>query len=465
MLDLSRNRSRRFCSTTCGNRNAVAAYRARQPRSPDSRRSRSGEEPPEDLEEDLRLLGVDPVAGALDRDAAVVREPAVHGGDVVRCTYRRSPPPPTASCPRTARRRRARRSGQPPRTARSRPSTSRLGRQDQPSSAVEVLQEEAAHRAARAPPRPARRRRRGGARGAPRSSAEHRLDVAGELAAPRVVDRRHVDDAEPLDQFGVAQREHHRGLAAHRVPDQCDRVVGREQLGDPVGDVDVVEVVGPLATGRGGACRRASTRWSAARSLPMRGPVLALAEQSVAEGDQRSLLASTVWSGDVFSTSAHSRRRQVAVAQHDRQLVAVVRRRSTGSRPRGTRRAPPGRRSRRRRRRTRVAPALLGDREVEADPGAVVAREVLLPGGEAGAVGAAHQQPRVGERVAALEQAVAAGEGVEVVELDGVEPVVGAARRSSGRRSAASSRALGAACVRRAATRPRPRRSRPAVAS
>ena len=30
VLDLSRNRSRRFCSNTCGNRAAVAAYRARQ---------------------------------------------------------------------------------------------------------------------------------------------------------------------------------------------------------------------------------------------------------------------------------------------------------------------------------------------------------------------------------------------------------------------------------------------------
>jgi predicted RNA-binding Zn ribbon-like protein len=30
VLDLSRNRSRRFCSTTCTNRAAVAAYRARQ---------------------------------------------------------------------------------------------------------------------------------------------------------------------------------------------------------------------------------------------------------------------------------------------------------------------------------------------------------------------------------------------------------------------------------------------------
>ncbi|MDQ6688535.1 MAG: CGNR zinc finger domain-containing protein [Actinomycetota bacterium] len=29
-LDLSRNRSRRFCSTVCGNRNAVAAYRSRR---------------------------------------------------------------------------------------------------------------------------------------------------------------------------------------------------------------------------------------------------------------------------------------------------------------------------------------------------------------------------------------------------------------------------------------------------
>ena len=30
VLDLSRNRSKRFCSIACGNRNAVAAYRARQ---------------------------------------------------------------------------------------------------------------------------------------------------------------------------------------------------------------------------------------------------------------------------------------------------------------------------------------------------------------------------------------------------------------------------------------------------
>ena len=48
VLDLSRNRSRRYCSTACGNRNAVAAYRAR--RRPESavtrtnRRSTSSED-------------------------------------------------------------------------------------------------------------------------------------------------------------------------------------------------------------------------------------------------------------------------------------------------------------------------------------------------------------------------------------------------------------------------------------
>lgn len=30
VVDLSRNRSKRFCSTTCGNRNAVSAFRSRQ---------------------------------------------------------------------------------------------------------------------------------------------------------------------------------------------------------------------------------------------------------------------------------------------------------------------------------------------------------------------------------------------------------------------------------------------------
>lgn len=43
VLDLSRNRSRRFCSTRCSNRNAAAAYRARE-------RSASAQTPPPILE-------------------------------------------------------------------------------------------------------------------------------------------------------------------------------------------------------------------------------------------------------------------------------------------------------------------------------------------------------------------------------------------------------------------------------
>ena len=35
VVDLSRNRSRRYCSAACGNRNAVAAYRARRGAAPD----------------------------------------------------------------------------------------------------------------------------------------------------------------------------------------------------------------------------------------------------------------------------------------------------------------------------------------------------------------------------------------------------------------------------------------------
>ena len=42
VLDLSRNRSRRFCSTTCANRNAVAAYRARGRGAPPVSRRRRG---------------------------------------------------------------------------------------------------------------------------------------------------------------------------------------------------------------------------------------------------------------------------------------------------------------------------------------------------------------------------------------------------------------------------------------
>ncbi len=84
-----------------------------------------------------------------------------------------------------------------------------------------------------------------------------------------------------------------------------------------------------------------------------------------------------------------------------------------------------------------VAAALLGDREVEPDlaglrPGDV--GRVLLADRHAAAVGLDGEQLRVGERVLLAERdlvlerrAVEARPGVEVVELDRVEPLVGAA--------------------------------------
>ena len=132
--------------------------------------------------------------------------------------------------------------------------------------------------------------------------------------------------------------------------------------------------------------------------------------------------------------AAYAGRAQVAVAQHDREAVAVL---LAGPAEVG---APVLDRQHLVAEVAHVAPALavaaalLGDREVEADRGAVEAGQVLLPGGQAGAVGAAHQQAGVRDRLAALDQAVAAGERVEVVELDGVVPGPGAAVGSTGRR-------------------------------
>lgn len=45
VLDLSRNRSRRFCSTTCGNRQAQAAHRARRTRLGDAAAATAGRAP------------------------------------------------------------------------------------------------------------------------------------------------------------------------------------------------------------------------------------------------------------------------------------------------------------------------------------------------------------------------------------------------------------------------------------
>ena len=73
------------------------------------------------------------------------------------------------------------------------------------------------------------------------------------------------------------------------------------------------------------------------------------------------------------------------------------------------------------------ASALLGDREVEADGGAVPAGPVLLRRGEPRVVRGLHQQGRVGLGLPGRDEVLAAQERVEVVELDRLVAVVGAA--------------------------------------
>ena len=116
---------------------------------------------------------------------------------------------------------------------------------------AEVLQQEPAHRRVRY----RRAKRLVGLRPpleAVQVNGAHGGDVAVELGGVVVRHRRHVHDDQPLDELGVAQRDDHRDLAAHRVADQGDRVVGGEQAGHLVGRRQVVEVVAP---------RRATVVW------------------------------------------------------------------------------------------------------------------------------------------------------------------------------------------------------------
>src|SRR6185503_1590429 len=69
--------------------------------------------------------------------------------------------------------------------------------------------------------------------------------------------------------------------------------------------------------------------------------------------------------------------------------------------------------------------------EVEPDPRAVELDRVLLRGGEAVAVRGAHEAAAVGDGVRAVERgARVAGPGVEVVVLDGLEALGGAAAQA-----------------------------------
>ena len=129
----------------------------------------------------------------------------------------------------------------------------------------------------------------------------HRLDVADELAPRGVGRRRDVDDHEPLDQLGVPQREHHRDLAAHRVPDQRHRPLVPQRLGHPVGQVEVVERLGPRRAAVVGHVDQQHPV-VAAEVLGDLGPVLALPEEAVAEGDDRPVVAEA---GHVQCGGAH----------------------------------------------------------------------------------------------------------------------------------------------------------------
>ena len=241
--------------------------------------------------------------GVLDRHPPVAREPAVHlgrvlVGDVVRQSRRR----PTAPARRTTRRRARRPATRRARPSR-RPSRSRLSCQRQPSPSRrrfcsrKLRTVGVGHRLAQrlvGLVAPLERREVEGA---------HRLDVAHELAPRGVRRRRHVDDHEPLDQLGVAQREHHRDLAAHRVPDQRHRAPRpRSASATRSASVEVVERLGPRRAAVVGHVDQQHPV-VAAEVLGDLRPVLALPEQAVAEGDDRPRLAE---SGHVQCGGAHA---------------------------------------------------------------------------------------------------------------------------------------------------------------
>ena len=174
------------------------------------------------------------------------------------------------------------------------PSRSRLTCQCQPSSvAAQVLQQEAAHD--RVGHRLAQRLL---GLVAPLDGGEverpHRLDVADELASARVGHRGDVDDDQALDELGVPQRQAHRDLAAHRVPDERHRPVRPELVGDEVGQLDVVEGLGPRRSAVVGHVEQQHPVVGAER-LGDLGPVLALAEETVAEGDRRPVRRRARW--------------------------------------------------------------------------------------------------------------------------------------------------------------------------
>ena len=101
-------------------------------------------------------------------------------------------------------------------------------------------------------------------------------------------DRGDVLDDEPVDELGVAQREHHGDLAAHRMADDVDGAgrgeVRTQRRGDVVGHGAVVELLRPV---RAAVVREVDEEARALRleALGDPGEVLAAAEQPVEEHD------------------------------------------------------------------------------------------------------------------------------------------------------------------------------------
>ena len=270
--------------------------------------------------------------------------------------------------------------------------------------------------------------------------------------------RRHVDDAEPFDQLGVPQRQQHRDLAAHRVADQRDRVVGAKQPGHLVGGLDVVEAVGPRRPAVVGHVdeqhpvvlgERLGDRWSS--SCPAR--TARGRRRPASPVAQRRGVQAGCASRDGHGPEASRRDLDRWLACRHSVMPCGILSTSGGRRPRSGR----GRGARRRAGRpvaagpaevlvavldrehplavvvdvrTALAPAgaLLRDREVEADRGPSQSRRGSSARRRGRRGGATRPAWRANAFVSArVDQAVAAGERVEVVELDGGVAVVGAA--------------------------------------
>src|SRR5699024_150671 len=115
----------------------------------------------------------------------------------------------------------------------------------------------------------------------------HAVDVPAELTAPGGVHGGHVHDDEAVHDLRVQQREQHDDLAAHGVADDDPRLLpadGGEVLGEDLGHVHVVEVLGPRRAPVVGQVE-GGRPGDVLQPLGDLAPVASLAEQAVAEGD------------------------------------------------------------------------------------------------------------------------------------------------------------------------------------